>query len=387
MATYTRDTGELQPNQSVTLSIDIALQQPGRYRVNVDGLSDTLEVLPPYVPPYSLIIAGTQAISLYKRRIFQAEGNFFAFYTIGSRIWVASSPNGGPGTWTAFDLGIDCRDYNFYSVFYHPGYNVVDLVWEAQEIVYWTRGVPRRNGTIEWGQGYNTGLTSYSYGQNCIDTYGYPWIASAGKVTTSKRNDNEWVTQDGYPVQHVSYGINTFFASAAVPLANGHVVHVIGNYSVYGGGGGITFRRWDGFYWGSPVSGPGTGSNFQGFCGVGIGSKLHLTSVPSTKPTRSDYTIYDSQLNQVVYAQGSIADGAAAVTADNLGQVHLFWGAGAILRWRKLQIDGVWTVPTDLVTDPDGEINLVAAPYLCQDPWIYTGYVARSSLFKFKGLW
>jgi hypothetical protein len=109
--------------------------------------------------------------------------------------------------------------------------------------------------------------------------------------------------------------------------------------------------------------------------------------VPSGKIIQTNYAIYDSVQNAVVYSQAAVADGAAAVVADDRNQAHLFWPVGRILRYRKLDAQGIWSVPVDIVTDPDGDINGVSTPYSCIDPWVYTLYLAAYAKLKFKGLW
>jgi len=393
-ASYTRDTGVLQPMESVILSIQVALQVSGAYSVAVNGLSGSFEVLEVYVPPFSLIASNASFYhpGLYKRLTFEAEGNFFAFFARSSRLWFGASRNGGSGTWKLTDTGIDMRSSGYFSICYHPGYNVVDLVWAgivgSNVVAVWTRGVPKTDGTIVFGQAYPLdNLGDYEYGQNCIDTFGFPWVATGGRITTSKRNDNQWVTQDGYPVLHVSYGINTFYASAAIAMANGHVAHLIGNYSVYSSGYGyVWLRRWDGFYWGGSAGIGDLYMDHTAFSGVGIGSKLHVTTSKGNINV-TNYAIYDSVANQVVYSQGGVAPAGAVVTADDKGQAHLFWSVARILKWRKLDAQGIWSVPLDIVPqDPDGTISGISAPLACVDPHIYTLY-GVGALLKFKGLW
>lgn len=304
--------------------------------------------------PHDMAISSTA-----QRKSFYAQGRFWVFYrgahphyglyivyrsSVDGRNWTKEAPVKTNNEFYTFSLWFD-------GTYVH--YVDADYWTTGDENVYYQRGRPNADGTIDWSplQIVLSGQLA-CYCSIAVDSNGCPWIAYQNQtgmtlnsvVIKSQRNDGVWETASGFPYVVDSSYYN--YGNILVSLSNSKMYVLFANVNVYG-------RFWDGYSWGDKET-----------VGSANGFTLTLDFSAVTDNKDNIHVVWTSSNNEIKYRRCSPSTGwgieetivsfnwkagdstlsGSLSLEESTGNLYVFWGGSPELGhiYYKKMVSSVW---------------------------------------------
>lgn len=329
----------------------------------------SLPPLPPHFVTFSSGICSTdnsRANDSYQRHGWYMAGLWWAFYTNDC----ALQPPNHAGLWyrtssdrvnwsAATQITTSARpDETFNTGLWFDGTYLYYVAGDGHAVsspstnMWWRRGTPKTDGTIDWGITSEQVITPPSGGNAkqsvlwCFtDASGASWVCSGRAYVANnyvQRNANingTWSTN----LSHTQYSTRL----GAVPLPNGNVVMFWTTASApyY-----HSFSVYNGSTWSSTVT--GSGGDYDGIsfsCVSTANNQVHMTYINDHTPSQLVYLVYDAPSNSILSetviagAVFSANDNATIATDSGGANTNVFWGdtaTGKIYFFKRRVSDG-----------------------------------------------
>ncbi|MBO3802449.1 MAG: hypothetical protein JTT11_01010 [Candidatus Brockarchaeota archaeon] len=300
----------------------------------------------------------------HQRKIFYANGLFWAFYSDGTNMVFRTSRDGL--TWSSSTTARTSVTYgDTFSVFFDGTYfHYAYTPQSANTPIYYRRGTPNSGGTVTWSAAEQTAVAAggstitYYAPSIMVATDGRAWIgyrlydSSAGTrypwVTRNNNIDGTWSAATNFP-----YQLSTFSASATVvtpvPLTSGYafVLYTSNGFQIRG-------RKWTGS-WASEVITSGY-VNGQGWSATNEGDDVHLCFTDSTNVRYTKYTSSTNSFSSETVVQSGGSPTSVVVSLDTaINTLYCFWANSPTANhvyYKKKNQAGTWdTNPTDWIDE------------------------------------
>ncbi len=303
---------------------------------------------------------GTSSSSLatrynFQRKVFYANGRFWAFYSDGSDMVFRTSTTGAEGEWSNATVVREASDGDMFSVWYERR-NSTDYLhyssnhYQKNKPLKYRRGVLNANGTITWSAAEQDAVPAtanvlYKYSFICVDSGGYPWIAylqdaatDTPYVTKSSTNDGTWSTATGFPYELTN--TTGTYQAMVIPLSGSKV------YAMYGMSNYITRGK---LYNGTAWSGEEncTQNNVSEFYGSSAAADendnihyVYLTYSGNNVTYGNRTTSWQSEV--IVQASQNSTSYPSINIHQDTGDLRVFWFYNNTVYMKKRTTAGGW---------------------------------------------
>jgi len=305
-----------------------------------------------------------------QRKLFYAAGRFWILYSDGTELVYKSSPDGLSWSARSASLGAlgsgDGLSIHFDGTYVHYARST----GTNGEPLYYRRGVPIADGTIEWSAGEQVavaGVTGVHYVHPSVsaDSSGHALVSyhyekqnnKAGEgpyVTKSGNNDGTWgSTPAGFSHQLASDSESEWYTTVHGLTADKIGVTFADHTNVKG----ISVATYDGAAWNSIQTTASTSLSGSSYSAVAQGDDIHLALLR--------VSTYDILYCQYAYATNTLGSEYALLNAatassmpslakDSNNDLYCFWPGApvAIHIYYMRMISGVWDAGyTDWLTE------------------------------------
>lgn len=296
---------------------------------------------------------------VFQRKCFYAKGRHWDFYSDGTSFGWKSSTDGI--NWSDFTVvisGVSAGDRGYQQSVYFDGY-YVHLVWARVAAggggVFYRRGTPNEDGTIDWEAQRTVDPTSNScgYPNVTLDSEGYPWVTYSKEVVGVRIYVCKATAQDGS-----SWGTITDLSGAdgyegsLILRKNAGRMYCL--YSLFASPYTLYGKEFDGSTWGS-VETLEDKANFISFSAVSEGDIIHVVYTQLTT-NNIRYNRRDTSWGTPVTIQASTSAVIAPALSITVSKtLYCFWTSSPTANhvYYKKCVDGTWDAsPTDWFTEP-----------------------------------
>jgi hypothetical protein len=332
---------------------------PMKYCVDLTNLILRYPPTPPPIPPSTPAEVTTKWSVIYPPQVktIFALGRYWIFFADGTNIRFTSSEDGetwAPSTIVRVGPYPNYTKGNEFSIVFDGTYFHYVYASYYQASIYYRRGTPHSDGTIDWQteQLVNNSIQRYWYPTIAVDSNGYPWISYTGRTGTntyypfvikSSRNDGIWATESGFPFQLDNITYTDQWITSVIALNSGRVYAIYQNwmYPVFRG------RLWTGSWSGHETVSSVYSVHSQAMKVSAMGDDVHIAYQPMEN---SNAIIYQKRtygsgwgseetvtLNAIVSSSVGIclntSTGLIVVFWDNINTDHIYY---------KKKQAGVW---------------------------------------------
>jgi len=309
----------------------------------------------------------------FQRKLFQADGLYWAFYSNGTSMVYTYSGDGQ--SWAA-PTAVRPQDNGVhFATWYDSGSNTLYYVSDdGSTSGFWYRwGAPESNGSISWAipEGFVTA------GQNAAGPYIYGkgstvWVSL---LTDSGAYVEVWLYSAGAWTRADLISTIAGSGSIIVPLSTGVAVLYCDGYETIGRTGPvwITITTDSGAHWSSPVK---SQSQYIGFAAVSVGSSIYVAGEDGSSDIR--FFAFNAKTltftPEVVLASGFQNN---VISTDGASTLVIAYGTdGGSIGWVvSHDLGTAWSAPETLNPSGTNYVGPPTAPYLVSGNQYYLAWI------------